>query len=105
MSRRIRIHYPKLYGWLSEYADKHTLDFQKYSAYHMRMMDGGYVTLDAWTTGRYFIMQTDYRAMNPEKHLLERQYEKGMLDVLNKGKLFKWLDELFYAPYMEVENA
>lgn len=101
MSRRKNPRYEHLKKWLKEYSDTRTLDFNVYSPYHMRIMDGGYVTLDAWVTGRYYVLQTDYNSINTDKGIIERQGEKGSLEVDNKEALFKWLDQLFFAADME----
>jgi hypothetical protein len=56
-------------------------------------MDGGYTVIDIWTTGRYFIMTTDYRSML-DKEEVERTGEKGMLPI---NILEKFLDKVFYG--------
>lgn len=90
MSRRKKYHDLQLASKLKNYAESRTLDFQQYSEYHMRLMDGGYTTIDFWTTGRYWVMATDYHALGVDK--VERSGEKGMLP----SNLEAWLDELFF---------
>ena len=97
MSRRKNPQYPHLKEWLKEYSDARVLDFNIYSPYHMRIMDGGYTMVDIWTTARYWIGQTDYAEMYPEKYLVERGGEKGSVNPADKEKLFAWLDQVFYA--------
>lgn len=99
MSKRKKQHYPRLEQLLREYCEARTLDFNKYSPFHMRIMDGGYTVFDAWTTGRYYILTTDYFGLNPQKKIPERGGEKGVLP-LDEETLFAWLDKLFYATEM-----
>jgi hypothetical protein len=81
---------------LMEYAEKRMLDFHQYSPYHMRMMDGGFVVADFWTTGRYYIVMTDYQEML-DGNVVERQGEKGQLPLED---LWPFLDTLFYGDDM-----
>lgn len=99
MSRRKKQHYPELVNQLSEYANSRALDLKKYSPYHMRLMDGGFIFIDLWTTGRYWIMATDYSEMGFE--MIERGGEKGQLPMDN---LEAFLDTLFY-PEGETDEA
>ena len=98
MSKRKNVHYDELPGMLYDYANDRGLDFSQYSVYNMRLMDGGYCVLDVWTTSRYWVMTTDYHAMNPQKKIVERGGEKGFLPVTNQ-QLIAWLDKFFFAPY------
>lgn len=82
---------------LANYAKKRQLEFSQYSPYHMRIMDGGYVVLDVWTTGRYYILTTDYAELVPGA--VERGGEKGSLPRLGIRWLF--LDSIFFP---EIEN-
>ena len=66
----------------------------------MRIMDGGYTVFDVWTTGRYYVLTTDYFELNPNVRISERGGEKGLLPR-DKKELFEWLDRLFYAAGME----
>lgn len=91
-------HIPGLADKLANYADERKLDFHQYSPYHMRMMDGGYVVLDVWTTGRYFVLMTDYLAML-EGNIVERGGEKGQLPL---DDLQGFLDKLFYGEALEI---
>lgn len=86
-------HIPGLVDKLNAYAEERMLDIFQYSPYHIRIMDGGYVVLDVWTTGRYFIVMTDYEEMT-EGNEVERQGEKGQLPTTD---LKPFLDKIFYA--------
>jgi hypothetical protein len=81
---------------LQQYAEDRSLDFHQYSPYHMRIMDGGYVVLDTWTTGRYYIVMTDYYKLT-DGSIVERQGEKGDLPIDN---LWSFLDTIFYGADM-----
>lgn len=94
MSRRKNIHYDSLSTMLDAYAAKASLDYHRYSKYHMRLMDGGFTVLDVWTTGRYYILTTDYLEMIGEG-IVERGGEKGDIPT-NKGQLIEWLNKLFF---------
>lgn len=101
MSRKPRQHHKGLPATLRRYADSRALDFHQYSKYHMRLMDGGFTVLDVWTTGRYYILATDYLDMVGTDHI-ERAGEKGNLNFTdfsipgNKPKLYTWLDRIFF---------
>lgn len=82
---------------LTQYCEKRKLDFMQYSPYHMRIMDGGFVVLDVWTTGRYYVLMTDYLAMF-EGSVIERGGEKGYLPLKS---LWSFLDTLFYGEDMD----
>lgn len=90
MARR-KYHIPLLASRLSNYAETRTLDFHQYSKYHMRIMDGGYTVLDIWTTGRYYVLTTDYSEMGIE--VIERGGEKGNIP---ENMLDEFLDHLFF---------
>lgn len=81
---------------LAQYAERRILDFMQYSPYHIRMMDGGFVVVDMWTTGRYYVVMTDYLEMT-DGNVVERQGEKGQLPVDN---LWPFLDKLFFGEDM-----
>lgn len=85
-------HIPEFGGRLAAYAELRGLDLHQYSMYHFRIMDGGYVVVDAWTTGRYFIVMTDYNEMT-DGNIVERQGEKGNLPI---SELSEFLDDIFY---------
>lgn len=97
MTRRKKPHYPELISILKAYCDSRTLDFHQYSAFHMRIMDGGYTVLDIWTTGRYYILTTDYLEMIGPG-ITERGNEKGdLLFFVDDKDLFRdWLDGVFF---------
>lgn len=103
MSHKKRFHDDTLPITLKQYAYDRTLDFHQYSEYHMRLMDGGFTVLDVWTTGRYYIMSTDYAAMLGEETIIERGGEKGQLPATRTEVLQDWLDRLFF-PEMEVQK-
>lgn len=54
MSKR-KVHFNSLPDLLTSYAQLRGLDFQRYSEFHMRLMDGGFCVLDVWTTGNLTI--------------------------------------------------
>lgn len=86
-------HIPELIDRLNQYVEKRMLDMHQYSPYHMRIMDGGFVVLDVWTTGRYYVVMTDYLEMT-DGNVVERQGEKGQLPL---DDLWPFLDTLFYG--------
>lgn len=95
MSRRRNPHYTQLPDLLQQYADSRTLDFHRYSEYHMRIIDGGMAVLDAWTTAKYWVKETNYVDAAPGL-LVERGGETGLLPT-KKKPLFDFLDKLFFA--------
>lgn len=84
-------HIPGFIEKIDAYAEVRGLDVHHYSPYHMRLMDGGYVVVDVWTTGRYFIMMTDYLALT-DGNEVERGGEVGQLPLT----FDKFLDGVFY---------
>jgi hypothetical protein len=92
-------HIPGLAETLQDYTESRALDFHQYSPYHMRIMDGGYIVLDVWTTGRYYIMMTDYTELT-DGNVIERGGEKGQLPTQD---IPNFLDKIFY-PEMEQTN-
>lgn len=96
-------HIPGLSERLSTYAEKRVLDFHQYSPYHMRIMDGGYVVLDVWTTGRYYVVMTDYYLFL-DGAIPERGGEKGFLPTLTEEELWPFLDKIFYGEDMTNAN-
>lgn len=92
-------HLPLLAEKLRDYSDHRMLDFAQYSPYHIRIMDGGYVVLDVWTTGRYYIVMTDYNEMT-DNNVIERQGEKGQLPL---DTLTPFLDKIFFTEVLEVQ--
>lgn len=89
-------HYNQLESWLREYAHKNDLTFQKYSPYHMRLIDSLQTMLDVWTTGKYYVKDTNYLEIAPEVSLVERAGEKGFIETSDKKKFTRWLDKLFF---------
>lgn len=89
-------HIPGFVDKISEYADKRLLDMHQYSPYHLRLMDGGYVVLDVWTTGRYYLVMTDYESLF-DGGIEEREGEKGFLPI---EKLWPFLDTIFFGDDM-----
>jgi hypothetical protein len=85
-------HIPGLAEALQEYTESRKLDFHQYSPYHLRIMDGGFVVLDVWTTGRYYIMMTDYNELT-DGNVIERGGEKGQLPIT---KIEEFIDQIFY---------
>lgn len=94
---RPKSYIPGLHDRLAEYAEKRMLDFHQYSPYHMRITDGGYVILDLWTTGRYYIVMTDYYLFL-DGAIPERAGEKGSIDTNN---LWPFLDKIFFGEDMD----
>lgn len=90
MSRRQKHHITGLSEKLLEFAESRTLDFHQYSPFHMRITDGGYVVIDVWTTGRYFVLMTDYAELSPG--VIERGGEKGKMPK----DIYKFLDKVFF---------
>lgn len=84
-------HIPGFTDKVNAYAASRMLDLHQYSPYHFRIMDGGYVVVDLWTTGRYFIMMTDYLELT-DGNVVERGGEKGQLPLTFE----KFLDDIFY---------
>jgi hypothetical protein len=95
MSYKPKNHIPQLASRLEDYANKRMLDLQVFSPYHLRLTDGGYVITDVWTTGRYYVVMTDYLTML-EGNKTERQGEKGQLPITTE-ELSNFLDELFFG--------
>lgn len=93
MSRQRKYHIPGFEQTLKKYADSRVLDLAKLSPWHLRLTDGGYTTVDAWTTGKYYIQATDYVGLDLKTP--ERTYEKGNLPM---GELTEFLDKIFYGP-------
>jgi hypothetical protein len=99
MSKRKKQHIPNLVATLSDYADARELVLLDFSNYHMRLVDEGYTILDLWTTGRYYVVATDYNEKYPGSPLIERQGEKGSLP-LEMTELHAFLDKLFFGEDM-----
>lgn len=92
MARKKKKHIAGIDTKLSTYATSRHLDFATYSPYHRRLMDGGYTVIDIWTTGRYYILTTDYLEMTGIS-MVERSGEKGMLPI---ESLEQFLDGIFF---------
>lgn len=91
----------KLIHKLEEYAKSRTLEFNQYSPYHMRLSDSGYVCIDIWTTGKYYVKQTDYYLV-ANKPITERGGEKG--NIPGGKRTYRFLDKLFFAADMLEET-
>ncbi len=101
--REKKVHYPQLKRALRSYAEARLLDFHMYSPWHMRIMYAEFVCLDVWTTGKYYVKETNYCDMEG-KQTVERGGEKGqfILEEFDKfEELYKFLDDLFYAPFAD----
>ncbi len=96
MSKKQKNHINGLAERLTNYAEKRVLDYHQYTPYHLRITDGGYTVLDVWTTGRYYILTTDYSEML-DGAVPERGGEKGNIPVDN---LWAFLDTIFYGEDM-----
>lgn len=80
---------------LNAYSDSRTIDVIQFSELHCRMTDD-FTSIDFWpTTGRYWIMKTNYFEQGG-KGVNERGSEKGELPH-GKDSIFQFLDELFFA--------
>lgn len=88
---RPKNHIPEFTNKIVAYAEKRMLDLHQFTPYHGRITDGGYVILDVWTTGRYFIVMTDYEDLTNGSEN-ERGGEKGQLPLT----LESFLDGIFY---------
>ena len=99
---RPKYHIPGIVEELQEYSEQRGLDFHQYSPYHLRIMDGGYVIVDLWTTGRYYVLMTDYVEMLPGQTTIERGGEKGSIPV-NADDYWKFLDKIFYPKGVSYE--
>lgn len=84
-------HIPGFSEKMEAYSDSRSLDLHRYSPYHFRIMDGGYVVVDVWTTGRYYVLMTDYNELTDD-NVVERQGEKGQLPLTFE----RFLDDIFY---------
>lgn len=80
------------------YARNRALEFAQYSEYHMRLHDSGFTCIDIWTSGKYWVKETNYYKMT-DKPIIERGNEKGWIPE-TYPPLEKFLDKLFYAADM-----
>ena len=97
MTRHKKIHRDNLPQLLKHYADSRYLSYHRYSPFHLRLIDQGTATLDCWTTGKYYVLGTNYAGK-----AIERGGEKGILP--GDTELEAWLDGLFYAAEIETPN-
>jgi hypothetical protein len=81
---------------LTDYTNSRTLDLKRYSEYHFRIFDTA-ATLDVWTTGKYYIRESNYG-----HGIIERGGEKGHIPRKRK-KAYEHLDRIFYA--VEIAEA
>ena len=93
MSRKRNIHYPQLESFMKEFADEYDVTYQRYGAYHMRLL-GPFTVLDVWTTGKYYVLKTDYDKMAPG--IIERGGERGLAPT--KKKPFHGFLHKLYLP-------
>src|SRR2546423_311375 len=98
MSRRKRTHPDSLPTLLERYAQPRTFEYRRYSPYHLRLIDQDFTVIDCWTTGKYYVQQTNYN-LQSKKPIIERGGEKGWLP--GDSELEQWLDKLFYKADME----
>lgn len=80
--------------FLPSYTAPRGLEYKQYSAYHFRIFDSA-ATVDVWTTGKYYVLGTDYG-----NGIVERGGEKGVLPASEKAAT-KCLDSIIYAVEME----
>lgn len=78
------------------------LDFKQFSPFHMRITDGGYTILDVWTTGKYYIVRSNYHQML-DTPIVERGGEKGRLGTTEYA-IYKHLDGIFYPENNPVDK-
>lgn len=97
MTKHKKVYVEGLVDKLWEYADARELDLQNYSKWHYRLLDQGFTVLDIWTTGRYYVVDSDYAAKYPGADLVETAGQKGQLDMNN---LWPFLDKLFFGEDM-----
>lgn len=90
-----RYHNKHLPTVLYMYANDRVLDYHRFDEYHLRLTDGGYTCLDIWTTGSYYIKETDYFAMVGTGKI-ERAGEKGHIPAWDGDRLRDWLDKMFF---------
>lgn len=102
MSKRKKTYYSGLAELLKSYAEKRTFDYHRYSEYHMRIIDSGFTVVDCWTSGKYWIKQTEY-FQQTDKDIIERAGETGLLP-LGEKQLFEFLDKIFFAAAL-LENS
>jgi len=81
---------------MQSYASKRDLKYHRYSPYHMRIIYGDRVTLDCWTTGKYWVKECNYR--------IEKRTRGGQKGYLPTKKLYEWLDKLFFADEIREEK-
>jgi len=103
MSRHKKQHWPELRELLQRYCLSRKLDFYAYGAYHMKIRDSGFTCISIWTTGKYFVEETNYSEIAGERSY-ERTDERGKLPR-DKKKLGRWLDGLFYGADMVADKA
>lgn len=63
-----------------------------FSPYHMRVDDHGYVSVDLWTTGRYYVAMCDYSFLDDA--IPTRGGEKGQI---TQEEITPFLDKLFFG--------
>lgn len=93
MGRAKKEHYKQIARWLKQYAAENDLYYARYSEYHMRIAMDEVACLDAWTTGKYYVKETDYSVF--EADIIERGGETGWLEVDDERLFFSFLDKLF----------
>lgn len=96
--RKQKNHIPNFGERLENYVEARSLDLSQYSPYHFRISDGGFTVLDTWTTGKYWVVMTDYEAKY-DGAVAEREGEKGQLPT-GKDELWPFLDKLFFGEDM-----
>lgn len=102
MSKKYVKHYPEIRSYLKQYAESRALEFNQFTEYHMRVIDDGFTTVDVWSSGKYFIKQTNYYLQSDEG-VTERYGEHGRISI-GKAEMFDFLDDIFYAVYPKNER-
>lgn len=94
MGKRKKTHYDWLPEMLADYTKGKPLRFDRYGEYHMRIVDAGTCCLDIWTTGKYYVVETNYNLL--EAHVTERAGEKGDIPTWDDKALIYFLDKMFF---------
>lgn len=95
---RISKNFDRLPAMLDAYAQERGVEFHRYSKYHMRIIYDPQATVDIWTTGKYWVKETNYF-----HGITERGGEKGWVPFKQKH-LYAWLDTLLFIVEIREEK-